>query len=192
MPEIVTITVSMPAPMQRLVMEQVEARHFANVSEYFRDLVRRDLESRRRSASPAADVRRAMPATELARMDLARIVLSQAELRRVVPPFSSSEPISDEQVAELNRRYDVAALEVRSARSKPGSLKHERFLAAIRVLRGEGTPAQRGVWWTLAKSILPRDEEPPESEGLGGAPVRAPRAPKPDAGSARAEPPEPS
>ena len=55
MSDIVTISVSMPAEMQRLVVERVKARFFGNISEYFRHLVRQDLEK------PAGGGSSAMP-----------------------------------------------------------------------------------------------------------------------------------
>lgn len=54
MSDIVTISVSMPAEMQRLIFEQVKARFFGNISEYFRTLVRQDLERAGGPLAPAA------------------------------------------------------------------------------------------------------------------------------------------
>ncbi|MCC6968959.1 MAG: hypothetical protein IT434_01945 [Phycisphaerales bacterium] len=54
MADIVTISVSMPAEMQRLIMERIKARFFGNISEYFRHLVRRDLEQPGGPLSPDA------------------------------------------------------------------------------------------------------------------------------------------
>lgn len=40
------LTISMPAPMNEWVEAQITAGRYGNVSEYFRDLVRRDQEHR--------------------------------------------------------------------------------------------------------------------------------------------------
>ena len=43
------LTISMPEQMNQWVEDQINTGRYGNVSEYFRDLVRRDQEKKRRS-----------------------------------------------------------------------------------------------------------------------------------------------
>lgn len=75
MADVVTISVSMPAEMQRLIMEQIQARFFGNISEYFRYLVREDL---KQAGGPLARPSPALASTALSLHNASPSVLRQA------------------------------------------------------------------------------------------------------------------
>lgn len=191
MSDIVTISVSMPAEMQRLIVERVKARFFGNISEYFRHLVRQDLEK------PSGAGSAPMPTEEDARQQttgaapIGRDVLPP--LRRVGKGVSRTDEISDAEVERLRSQYPVAKIEKLHATATPRSADQKRLARLLKVLRGEGTPKQRFEWWDpmdlaffdLLHFNLNLGGEPGDT---GGAPVRVPRQPKPGSGSARARP----
>lgn len=192
MSDIVTISVSMPAEMQRLIVERVKARFFGNISEYFRHLVRQDLEK------PAGAGSTPMP-TEAAAPDERQQITGAAPVgkdalppvRRVGKGVSRTDEISDAEVERLRSQYPVAKIEKLHAEASPRSAEQKRLARLLRVLRGEGTPKERFAWWDpmdlaffdLLHFNLNLGGEPDDT---GGAPVRVPRPPKPGSGSARA------
>lgn len=198
MSDIVTISVSMPAEMQRLIVERVKARFFGNISEYFRHLVRQDLEKPVGASSPpvpmevaATDATQPTSGAASARRDLLPPV------RRVGKGVSATEEISDSEVERLRSQYSVAKIEKLHAEASPRSAEQKRLARLLKVLRGEGTPKERFTWWN------PTDVEffdllhfrlnlGGDSDDAGAAPVRASRPPKPGSGSARARRPRPN
>jgi len=193
MADIVTISVSMPAEMQRLVMERIKARFFGNISEYFRHLVRQDLESPANSLSAdAPPVPASTPARSLGFRESIRE--QAAEARRAASRTPVYDEIGDEEVQRLRRRFPIKAIERFHARTEPGTPGRLQYERMLKVLRGEGTPKQRAAWWSeadvdfldLLRVRLSLGDEPDE---LGGALVKAPRPPKPGSDSARAKPP---
>jgi len=194
MADIVTLSVSMPAEMQRLVMERIKARFFGNTSEYFRHLVRQDLESPANSLSAdAPPVPSLTPARPLGFRESIRE--QAAEARQAASRTPVQDEISDEEVQRLRRKYPIKAIERLHAKTRPGTHERSQYERILKVLRGEGTPKQRGAWWSgldveflaLLEVRISLGDEPDE---LGGALVKEPRSPKPGTDSARAKPPK--
>ncbi len=193
MADIVTISVSMPAEMQRLVMERIKARFFGNISEYFRHLVRQDLDS---SANfPSADVPPTTDSAPTRTLGFRESIREQAaEARQAASRTPVQDEISDEEVQRLRRKYPIKAIERLHAKTRPGTHERLQYERILKVLQGEGTPKQRGAWWSvvdveflaLIQVRISLGDDPDES---GGALVKAPRPPKPGSDSARAKPP---
>lgn len=202
MADIVTISVSMPAEMQRLIMERIKARFFGNISEYFRHLVRQDLEqpggplSSNTGAVEAA--KQPKPSNSGESPKGLREPVQRPDLHETLPLASSRarEELRDEDVATLRKQFPPAKIERLLKTAKPGSAEAKRLEGLLRVLRGEGTPKQRYLWWD------PMDIDffdllrfrmdtfgGSNDDGLGGSPVNSPRSPKPKPDSARAKRP---
>lgn len=193
MADIITISVSMPAEMQRLIMEQIKARFFGNISEYFRHLVREDLDTQRDLGKQAASVEETEGKTR--ELGFRETLRSQGVTLRGTPSSKGiANAISDAEVERLRRRYPIQAVEKLHAESSPGSPERKRLARILKVLRGEGTPEERFVWWdymdleffNMLRHRFNLGDDPDE---LGGSTVKSPKSPKPRSGSARAKPP---
>jgi Arc/MetJ-type ribon-helix-helix transcriptional regulator len=197
MSHIVTISVSMPAEMQRLIVDRVKARFFGNISEYFRHLVRQDLEKPTGAGSPpmltealAMDTKQRPSGTAPVRKD------ALPPVRRLVKGVSRTDEISDAEVERLRSQYPVAKIEKLHAVASPRGDEQMRLARLLKVLRGEGTPKARFAWWDptdleFFNLLHFRLNLGGDSDEAGGARVRASRSPKPGSGSARARRPRP-